>query len=123
MPGREASGHAEVVAGSDVNRKTLEDWGKAFGVTRLVDEWTDLLRDPEIDIIDSCTPNMPSSQLLPIAQADANVARRLDPRVIKRHEFHLAHYVGQGHRFGAIAARRHHHAKDALVDQVGAGGA
>lgn len=70
MPGWEASEHAEVVAGSDVNRKTLEDWGKTFGVTHLVDDWTDLLRDPEIDIIDICTPNMLHAQQA-IAALDA----------------------------------------------------
>lgn len=58
MPGWAASEHAEVVGGSDINGKVLEDWGKQHGATRLYANWTELINDKEIDIIDVCTPNM-----------------------------------------------------------------
>lgn len=58
MPGWAASEHAEVVAGSDISATVLENWGKANGITRLTTDAETLFNDPEIDIIDVCTPNM-----------------------------------------------------------------
>lgn len=58
MPGWAASPHAEVVAGSDVNEAVLQQWGADFGIARLVADPAELLRDPDIDVIDICTPNM-----------------------------------------------------------------
>lgn len=58
MPGWAASGHAEVVAGSDINPVALEEWGRLHGVAKLSTDPADLFRDPDIDIIDICTPNM-----------------------------------------------------------------
>lgn len=58
MPGWAASEHAEVVAGSDINGAVLQDWGKLHGVAKLATDPADLFRDPDIDIIDICTPNM-----------------------------------------------------------------
>lgn len=58
MPGWEASEHAEVVAGADINSEVLQEWGETFAVTNLVTDPADLFRDPDIDIIDICTPNM-----------------------------------------------------------------
>ena len=58
MPGWAASEHAEVVAGSDINGKALADWGQQHGATKLSTDPADLFRDPDIDIIDICTPNM-----------------------------------------------------------------
>jgi predicted dehydrogenase len=57
MPGWEASEHAEVVAGADISEVALEQWGKTYGIDRLVADGKDLLSDPDIDIIDICTPN------------------------------------------------------------------
>jgi len=57
MPGWEASPHAEVVAGSDISEAALQAWGSQWGVTRLVTDSAELIDDPEIDIIDVCTPN------------------------------------------------------------------
>jgi predicted dehydrogenase len=57
MPGWEASAHAEVVAGSDISEAALEKWGGAYGITRLVTDPAELFDDPQIDIIDVCTPN------------------------------------------------------------------
>lgn len=58
VPGWAASEHAELVAASDVNGTILEEWGRQNGVGKLVTDPADLFRDPDIDIIDICTPNM-----------------------------------------------------------------
>jgi predicted dehydrogenase len=58
MPGWQASTHAEVVAGADINPTMLESWGKEHGVTQLYTSTDELLRNPDIDIIDICVPNM-----------------------------------------------------------------
>lgn len=58
MPGWKASPHAEVVAGADINPTVLQSWGAENGVTRLAEKVEDLLRDPDIDIVDICVPNM-----------------------------------------------------------------
>lgn len=70
MPGWAASEHAEVVAGSDINAAALATWGQQHGVTKLVSDPAELFRDPEIDIIDICTPNMYHAPLA-IAALDA----------------------------------------------------
>ena len=57
MPGWEASEHTEVVAGSDINQAILHNWGEQHGIKRLVTDPTELFQDPDIDIIDVCTPN------------------------------------------------------------------
>ena len=57
MPGWAASDQAEVVAGSDISEAILAPWGKEHGVTKLVTDPADLFNDPDIDIIDVCTPN------------------------------------------------------------------
>jgi predicted dehydrogenase len=58
IPGWEASEYTEVVAGCDINPDILSMWGKAQGVTKLVTDPAELFADPDIDIIDICTPNM-----------------------------------------------------------------
>lgn len=57
MPGWAASDVAEVVAGSDILPEALERWGAVHGVTKLAADPGELFSDPEIDIIDVCTPN------------------------------------------------------------------
>ena len=57
VPGWQASEHAEIVAGSDINEKVLKSWGKEVGVKKLVTNPGELFADPDIDIIDVCTPN------------------------------------------------------------------
>ncbi|MBT3603084.1 MAG: Gfo/Idh/MocA family oxidoreductase, partial [Candidatus Latescibacteria bacterium] len=57
LPGWAASEHAELVAGSDVNPDVLKSWGEKQGITKLVTDANDLINDPDIDIIDVCTPN------------------------------------------------------------------
>lgn len=58
MPGWEASEHAEVIAGSDINGEILAKWGETHGITNLSTDPADLFSNPDIDIIDVCTPNM-----------------------------------------------------------------
>ena len=57
MPGWRESGITEVVAGSDVSMPNLELWAKTWGVERVTTHPDDIINDPEIDIIDICTPN------------------------------------------------------------------
>lgn len=57
LPGWRASEHAEIVAGSDISQAALERWGEAQGIKKLVTDPNDLFADPDIDIIDVCTPN------------------------------------------------------------------
>ncbi len=57
MPGWEASELAKVVAGSDVNAEFLQKWGQQYNITRLFTDSAELINDPDIDIIDICTPN------------------------------------------------------------------
>ncbi|MEZ4611937.1 MAG: Gfo/Idh/MocA family oxidoreductase [Caldilineaceae bacterium] len=63
MPGWAASDHAEVVAGSDVVPVALEAWGALNGVTKLATNAADIINDPDLDIIDICTPNMYHEEL------------------------------------------------------------
>ena len=57
MPGWVASELAEVVAGSDIVAPALEQWGALHGVSKLAVDPAELFNDPDIDIIDICTPN------------------------------------------------------------------
>ncbi len=70
MPGWAASEHAEVVAGSDVVAPVLDEWGKLHNVRKLSSKPADLFENPEIDIIDVCTPNMYHADLV-VAALDA----------------------------------------------------
>ena len=58
LPGWEASEHAELVAGADIRKDVLKGWGEAQGIDKLYADPADLFRDPDIDIVDVCTPNM-----------------------------------------------------------------
>jgi predicted dehydrogenase len=64
MPGWAASEHAEVVAGSDVVEPVLQSWGATHGVKRLSTQAADIINDPDLDIIDVCTPNMVHTELV-----------------------------------------------------------
>ena len=58
MPGWHESPHTEVIAGSDIDEAALNRWGQEHGVQKLRVRAEDLIEDPDIDIIDICTPNM-----------------------------------------------------------------
>lgn len=64
MPGWAASEDAEVVAGSDVVDSVLQAWGVTHGITKLSTSAADIIGDPDIDIIDVCTPNMYHTELV-----------------------------------------------------------
>lgn len=70
VPGWVASEDAELVAGSDIDEKTLARWGAENGIERLVVDPAELFDDPEIDIIDICTPSSYHAPLT-IAALDA----------------------------------------------------
>lgn len=58
MPGWEASPHTEVIAGADISEPLLNKWASKFNVSKTYTTPNDLINDPDIDIIDICTPNM-----------------------------------------------------------------
>jgi predicted dehydrogenase len=58
MPGWAQSEHSEVVAAADISPEIVEAFGKAHGVAQVTTDSSELINDPEIDIIDICTPNM-----------------------------------------------------------------
>lgn len=57
MPGWAASPHAEVIAGSDISEAALQKWGADNSVQKLSTKAEDIINDPDIDIVDICTPN------------------------------------------------------------------
>ena len=57
MPGWKASEHAQVIAGADISEAALQKWGATHAITKLVTDSAELFADPDIDIIDICTPN------------------------------------------------------------------
>jgi predicted dehydrogenase len=58
VPGWQSSPYTEIVAGSDVNPVVFADWREKYGLSRFYENSMDLLNDPDIDIIDICSPNM-----------------------------------------------------------------
>ncbi len=58
IPGWIASEYTEIAAGCDINPKILPEWGGTHGVSKLTTDPLELIQDPEIDIVDVCTPNM-----------------------------------------------------------------
>jgi predicted dehydrogenase len=58
VPGWNASPYTEVVAGSDINPDVFSQWKEKHGLTRFATDPGEIIHDPEIDIIDICTPNM-----------------------------------------------------------------
>lgn len=58
MPGWKASPDAEVVAGADISAPALEKWSAQYGISYTTTDFKEILRNPDIDIVDICTPNM-----------------------------------------------------------------
>jgi predicted dehydrogenase len=58
VPGWAASPYAELVAGSDVNPAVFPAWKEKHGLSRFYENPFELICDPEIDIVDICSPNM-----------------------------------------------------------------
>ncbi len=57
LGGWQASEHAEVVAGCDINPDVFDKWSTEYGIPKLTTLPEDLINDPDIDVIDVCTPN------------------------------------------------------------------
>jgi predicted dehydrogenase len=74
MPGWEASEHTTVVAGSDISEAALQRWGQTHGIEQLSVNSEDLINDPNIDIIDICTPN---AYHAPLAIAAMNAGKHV----------------------------------------------
>ncbi len=70
FPGWRESPHTEIAALGDIDQAVLHAQGDALGVTRLYDDPYALIADPDIDIVDVCTPNMYHAPLT-IAALDA----------------------------------------------------
>jgi predicted dehydrogenase len=58
VPGWQASPYAEVVAGCDINPEVFPVWKKKYGIKKFYEKLVDIIQDPDIDIIDICSPNM-----------------------------------------------------------------
>ncbi len=57
MPGWDASTDAQVVAGADISEEAVNRWGDQHDIARRCTDSGELITDPDIDIIDICTPN------------------------------------------------------------------
>ena len=57
VPGWLASEHAELIGGSDISQDVLQAWGREHDVSKLTTDAQELIDDPDIDIIDICTPS------------------------------------------------------------------
>ena len=57
MPGWHLSPYTEVVAAADIDEDILQKWGQNNNIDNLYSNPLDLISNPEIDIIDICTPN------------------------------------------------------------------
>ena len=57
FPGWQKSPHTEIAALADVDKAILQQRGQELDVTRLYQRSDDLIRDPEVDIVDICAPN------------------------------------------------------------------
>ncbi|MFQ5615542.1 MAG: Gfo/Idh/MocA family protein [Anaerolineales bacterium] len=68
--GWQTSEHTEVVAGCDITPAVFDQWDTEYGVKNLTTHAGDLINDPDIDIIDICTPNKTHADLT-IAALDA----------------------------------------------------
>jgi predicted dehydrogenase len=58
VPGWKASPYTEVVAGSDINPDVFPEWKEKHGLTKFSTDPAEIINDPEVDIVDICTPNM-----------------------------------------------------------------
>ncbi len=63
MPGWQASEHTEVIAGADLSQEALDRWAGDWNVSHTSTSTADLINNPDIDIIDICTPNMYHTEL------------------------------------------------------------
>ncbi len=74
MPGWLENPNAEIVAGCDVVESVLQTWSETYGITKISTHADDLINDPDIDIIDICTPN---NYHAPLAIAALNAGKHV----------------------------------------------
>lgn len=55
--GWKESEHAELVAGCDINPEVFPRWEAEHGIKNLTPEYQELIENPELDVIDICSPN------------------------------------------------------------------
>ena len=63
VPGWQTSPHTEIVAGADIRSEVFDTWKQKYGITKFYEKPDDLIANPDIDIVDICTPNMFHSSL------------------------------------------------------------
>jgi predicted dehydrogenase len=63
MPGWAASPHTEVIAACDIYEPAVTKFGADWKIDRLTTNARDIINDPDIQIIDVCTPNMYHAEL------------------------------------------------------------
>ncbi|OQA46446.1 MAG: putative oxidoreductase YcjS [Chloroflexi bacterium ADurb.Bin325] len=94
MPGWSASPHTEVVAASDVYEPAVVKFGEDFNIGRVTTRAEEIIGDPDIDIVDICTPNMYHGELAiaalnagkhvicekPLAPTPAEIRRMIEAR-------------------------------------------
>lgn len=74
MPGWLENPNAEIVAGCDVIESAVQTWGETYKVAKISTHFEDLINDPDIDIIDICTPN---NYHAPLAIAALNAGKHV----------------------------------------------
>jgi len=74
FPGWQESKHSEIAGLADVNPQVLQRVGDRLGVARRYEDAQELIADPDIDIIDICTPNMSHT---PLAVAALNAGKHV----------------------------------------------
>jgi predicted dehydrogenase len=60
--GWKESEHADLVAGCDINPKVFDRWEKEHGLKKFTTDFRELVDNPDLDIIDVCSPNNSHSQ-------------------------------------------------------------
>ncbi|MGR3662213.1 MAG: Gfo/Idh/MocA family protein, partial [Paracoccaceae bacterium] len=108
-----ASPDAELVAGMDFDASKLVLWGKENNIDKTYNDLADLLANPDIDIIDICTPNMSHTKIAiaalaagkhvicekPLAPTPADIHRLIAARDASGKELMTA----QHYRFSGIS--------------------
>ena len=74
VPGWQALEEAELIAGCDIDEQILKSWGKESGVEKLYSDHASLIADPDVDIVDVCTP---SSYHAPLAIAALDAGKHV----------------------------------------------
>jgi predicted dehydrogenase len=94
MPGWEASPHTEVIAGTDVIEAAAKQWGETWKVKNVSMNNMDIINNPDVDIIDICTPTGYHTNLVvaaleagkhvicekPLAATPAEIQQMIDAR-------------------------------------------